>query len=246
MTTSGGLSPAKLLDVVDAGSGSDPAERGLLLLAAARPDLDQESLPWVGLDERDAAIVALRCATFGDSLSGRITCPACHIVLAVSMTREELAREPGGGPVARIELGEFAVEARPPCGSDLLHAAAEANVADARLALIDRCVVEARAGSVEIDPADLPDEVLDGVGEAILAAAPGAELRVELTCAQCGHAWAPVLDPVLFMWQELSGASAQMLDDVHQLAAAYGWTEADVLSLSARRRRRYVERLLDA
>jgi hypothetical protein len=38
----------------------------------------------------------------------------------------------------------------------------------------------------------------------------------------------------------------QVLDEVHELASAYGWSEEEILGLSSRRRRQYVERLTRA
>lgn len=189
-----GLSAAELLKLADTGASSNVAERGLLLLEAALPELTEEEVLGVGLGARAAVVLELRYGTFGDKLSVRISCPVCDTLLSTEISREEL-------------------------GMRLLEPA---------------------------DPLALADDVIEQVGDALLAADPQAEVRVDLTCAVCGHAWSPVLDPVPFFWRELTAASAQILDDVHQLAAGYGWSEEEVLRLSSCRRRRYVERLLGA
>ncbi|MCW2524300.1 MAG: hypothetical protein JWO63_2635 [Frankiales bacterium] len=248
MRVASGLSPTELLELTDAGAASDSAERGLLLLAAARPDLSADALEGFGLGARDAWVMDLRCATFGDELSGRVACPACATSLAVAISRDEIGLEPGEQGAAVpvwVELDGTVVEARTPDGSALLAAAAQPDVEAARRSLIASCVVQASAASGAIAPLDLPAAVLEAVGEAILAADPGAEVGVPLDCAVCAHRWTPVLDPVLFFWAELHAAGTQLLDDVHQLAAGYGWSEPEVLRLSASRRRRYVDRLLD-
>jgi hypothetical protein len=237
--------------LTDAGATADAGEWGLLLLAAARPDLDADALMEIGLGARDGWLMDLRCATFGESLSGRLACPACGTTLAVAIARDELGLEPVAGDAARsravlVEAGGVTVQARTPDGAALVAAAMQADVEGARRSLIDSCVVEAHEGERTIAPLDLPEDVLDAVGEAILAADPAAEVRVPLDCATCGHAWAPVLDPLLFFCAELTAASVQILDDVHHLAVGYGWSEPEVLNLSASRRRRYVDRLLDA
>jgi hypothetical protein len=69
----------------------------------------------------------------------------------------------------------------------------------------------------------------------------GAEQRVELACPTCGHAWQAQLDVAEFLWAGVNTAAGRLLEDVHALAAACGWSEGDVLALSARRRRAYRE-----
>ncbi len=42
------------------------------------------------------------------------------------------------------------------------------------------------------------------------------------------------------LWREIHAWAKRQLDEVHTLASAYGWSEADILAMSASRRRRYV------
>ncbi|MFL5912227.1 MAG: hypothetical protein ACJ768_16840 [Gaiellaceae bacterium] len=249
MATSSALTSAGVLELADAGSGLDAAERGLLLLEAALPEGSRIGAASLALGARDAHVLALRCGTFGDSLGARVSCPECGMLLAAEIERHELGMHVPEGDDAlsrsvQVESGDFSVEARTPDGRTLLAAAAAVDVDAARQSLIRDCVGEARGPGGAIDPLSLPDEVLAAVGEAIVSADRQSEVRVELECAGCAHEWSPVLDIALFFWQELSATSVQILDDVHQLAIGYGWSEPDVLALSARRRRRYVERLL--
>ncbi len=73
------------------------------------------------------------------------------------------------------------------------------------------------------------------------AADPFAELLVTLTCPACSHEWSAVLDPVEFVWERLERWARHLGDDVHVLASAYGWSEADILALTPQRRRLYLE-----
>src|SRR6185436_14256849 len=105
----------------------------------------------------------------------------------------------------------------------------------ARSSLIESCIVEALVGGRVVDALDVPDDAIEALGDALVAADPALELRVELACAMCDQRWSPVVDPALYFWQELAAAGTQILDDVHALAVGYGWSEAEVLELSARR-----------
>ena len=53
--------------------------------------------------------------------------------------------------------------------------------------------------------------------------------------------WLESLDIGSFVWHELTAWAQRAMDDVHVLARAYGWSESEVLALSAWRRQRYVE-----
>ena len=92
-----------------------------------------------------------------------------------------------------------------------------------------------------MDPASLPPAVVDAVEAALAAADPFAELLVTLTCPACSHEWSAVLDPVEFVWERLERWARHLGDDVHVLASAYGWSEADILALTPQRRRLYLE-----
>ena len=242
-----GLTAAQLLEVVDAGTSADAAGRGRIMLAAAVPDLPAEDLDELSLGQRDAWVLALRCATFGDTLTSRVRCPECGLLLTVRVPREHAAlQEPSREPRAetvRVQQGSVVVEARSPDGAALAAAARCADVSAARASLIAGCVVSATAGGAPVDPLELDDALIELLGEAIVEAEPQVEVRLGMTCAACGHEWAPVLDIVHYLWRELSTMSVQLLDEVHQLAVGYGWSEEQVLRLPSSRRRQYVERL---
>jgi hypothetical protein len=249
MTSGVGLSAPELLEVVDAGASASAAERGQLLLAAVLgADDSPEELGRFSVGAREGWLLELRRETFGDPVGARVGCPACGQLLALEIGREHLDLERPTGEEAssrtvRLDVGGIAVLARSPDGAALVAAADQADVAAARRSLIASCVVEATRDGAPLEVDALDDEALEAIGEAIVAADPQVEVRLELECAGCGHAWSPILDMTLFMWRELAATSVQLLDEVHELAAGYGWSEPQILSLSSRRRRQYVERM---
>jgi hypothetical protein len=48
-------------------------------------------------------------------------------------------------------------------------------------------------------------------------------------------------DIVSHLWTELDAWARRMLREVHALAATYGWSEAEILRMSATRRRAYLD-----
>ena len=103
------------------------------------------------------------------------------------------------------------------------------------------CVVEARRESVPVPATDLAAAEVAALSAALAEADPGAELLLELQCPACERGWWELLDVATFLWAEVEVQARRLLREVHVLARAYGWREADVLALSPRRRRLYLE-----
>ena len=71
-------------------------------------------------------------------------------------------------------------------------------------------------------------------------AAPAGAVDLLVRCPDCGLESALPLDVPALLWAEIEAQASALLRDVHALATGYGWTEADVLDLSPRRRASYL------
>jgi hypothetical protein len=96
-------------------------------------------------------------------------------------------------------------------------------------------------GPGPVDVAALPAEVIEAVASAMEAKDAAAVLRARLACAACGVEDEFVLDLAAWAWDAVDGHVLALLDDVRRLAAAYGWTEDEVLALGPNRRAFYLE-----
>jgi hypothetical protein len=242
------LSAGQLLDAVDAGVSATVAERGRALLACVLPEPSDQRLGETSLAVRDAWLLDLRCATFGRTLKARVICPACSTHLALEIPRESVPLEWPQAErltpeVVHLGLGENLVQARSPDGDALERAARCPDARSARESLISSCVTVRASDGGAIDATSLDAGDLERIGDAIASHEPGVEMALDVSCASCGHQWKPVLDILLFFWRELSSTSVQLLDEVHEMALTYGWSEDEILRLSSRRRHEYVERL---
>ncbi|MGF6289674.1 hypothetical protein [Paraburkholderia youngii] len=90
----------------------------------------------------------------------------------------------------------------------------------------------------------LPVAVCDAVAEAIAGLDPQAGIEFDMTCPACGRAFVAELDAASLLLEELDARARQSLREVHILASQYGWSECEILSMSAARRARYVELIL--
>jgi hypothetical protein len=96
------------------------------------------------------------------------------------------------------------------------------------------------SGKRQVDLKKWTEEQLNAVGERMAQADPLAEILLHFDCPACSHAFDLGLDLAAFLWSELEGRAKRLLRDVHTLASAYGWSEAEVLSLSPARREFYL------
>ena len=235
------LTPERLLDVWERGQGYGPTVLALALLSAADPEAAWEDLGALPLGERDRRLLALREETLGRRLEAVASCPACGEPLDISLDARELLSGAVTGLPERVSQDGLELRFRPANSHDLLAAERCPGVEEARRLLAGRCLLEARRGDQPVVAADLAEEDLDVLAAGLAEADPGAELLLDLSCPACGQAWEEPLDVASFFWAELDVQARRLLREVHVLARAYGWREADILTLSPRRRHFYLE-----
>ena len=88
---------------------------------------------------------------------------------------------------------------------------------------------------------ELPQTSIGTVLQAMADADPQADVQIALSCSNCGHSWPLAFDIVSHLWGEIEDWAHRMLREVGRLASAYGWSEQEILMMSALRRRRYIE-----
>jgi uncharacterized protein (UPF0212 family) len=234
---------SELLAAWEQGQARPPAGRAGVLLAAAEPGTPPAAFDALPVGDRDACLLSLRELTFGRGLTGVIDCPACGELVELSLAPAELFADAGPRPDQPMSLasGRHHVSFRLPTGGDLAAVAGEPDVATARLALLDRCLVTARMGPDDVPASDLPPDVVDAVSAAMADADVRGDVRLSTACPSCGHGLETAFDLAAFLWAEVDAWSLRALRDVSTLARAYGWREADILAMSPYRRQAYLE-----
>ena len=246
------LSTSELLNTWERGRAQHPVKRALLLLEAACPGLSAPDLGQLSLAERDARLLELRQLIFGTQMDSLAACPACYARLEASLSTHDLQSglaiaDPGDYAVS---IPGYQVRFRLPNSLDLLATLPGGEPTTMRKLLLERCLVSferpaepttsaAEAGA--LPPETIPAAVLEAVAEGLESLGDQADIRLSLTCAACGHTWDASLDFPTFFWTEISAWARRLLVEVHTLATAYGWREADILALSPGRRQIYLE-----
>jgi hypothetical protein len=225
-----------LLGAWERGASQSDLARALTMLAVAC-DRTQDDLADLSIAERDLELLRLRRLMFGDALRGCLPCGECatrvEFEISVSSILDRLeALRPPAEAVWRTE--RFGFSMRAVTSRDL---AAIVGSADPRRGLLARCTsVEALDAEVALSSCeDLAVAQFNQLNE-------GAETRFAVLCPACGAVDHADLDIGRFLWAEVRHTGLTMLRDVHDLASAYGWSEASILSMNDARRAMYLEK----
>lgn len=234
------LSAAAVLDAATICQSWPAAEVAVYLAALALPGLTLQDCAALALGARDRALAGLREATFGAALSLRATCPACGAAVDVATTIEDLRVEAGEIREVVVEIAGLPFAARPATSADLAVLADIADPAEAREILARRCLVPLGDHPV---PAALDAVETDLIGAALATVDPASDLFVALRCLECATPWDAPMDIARILAADIAAASETLIDDIHELAAAYHWSEAEILALAPERRLAYLKRL---
>jgi hypothetical protein len=232
----GAPTASELLAVWERCAARTPAERARELLALASPDEPAAGLGALTAGECDGRLLDLRERLFGPKLEGAGRCGRCGEAVEFTVRTDEV-RVRGSEPRSPglLAVDGYELRFRLPTADDLAAASLEHDVPAARRALVELCVLAARRNGDEAELASLPEPVLEALAERMATADPQADVELALSCPACGYEWSAGLDPGAFVWSELDAWTRRTLHDVHVLAAAYGWSEAEILALGPRR-----------
>jgi hypothetical protein len=229
------LSPSTLLLLWERGMYEVPVKRPVTALAVAHPEEDPEELGRLSVGRCDGELLSLRDETFGSRIDAVVGCASCGELLELSLDTAALERgNPAGAGIHSVFCESGEVRFRLPTRGDLAAVANGGGLTAVGEALLARCVVSP-------PPKELSAAARRAVIERMAELDPLAVVELALECPACGAAGRAIFDIGAFVWAELEAAAQATLEDVHVLASAYGWREADVLELSPPRRRLYLE-----
>jgi hypothetical protein len=226
------LSDSDLLSLWESGYGRHPLDRALLTLGAALPETRYDSLADWPLGRRNKALAELRCRCFGNRLRGWMACSRCGEQLEFEMDGRAFASEPAAEEDRPIVVNEQSF--RLPTSRDLAAAATDHDPLSAAIRLVENCRLACDG------PRAWSSKDLEEIGNRMAEADPLAEIRLTLHCPGCDNAWGETFDIASFLWEEIDARARRILLEVHALASAYGWREAEILSLSESRRAIYL------
>jgi hypothetical protein len=217
----------------------------MALLAAAYPEQSAASLGQLTIGQRDSLLLALREQLFGARMHGLSNCAECNETLSVDLDVEDFRLSAGAssvGPVA-LEEDDYAVSFRLPNSADLLPLADAGSVSEGRLMLLERLLITATHNGSPACLDEIPEGLLSRVESRMAEIEPQAYVRLNFDCDACHCRTVTLFDIASFLWTEVEVWAVRTLREIHELARAYGWSEAEILRLSPWRRRCYMELL---
>jgi hypothetical protein len=194
----------------------------------------------LAIGARDAAVAALRSAMFGARLDLSAACPTCAAPLDVEVGSDAIGSAAAAGEARSVTVGGAVYRVRPLDSTDL---GAVAGLPDAALAREWLALSALVPGEGEAPPARLTEAEVAAVAEALAAVDPASDIYVRLRCYQCGTSWDAPLDIGAILAAEIEQAADLLMDEIHDVAVAYHWSEGAILALPPARRRGYLERL---
>ena len=233
------LSSAELIDLWDRASVVTPLMRASLILSAACSAPVAQVEAW-SIGKRDSLLLACRALLFGSLLPVQSTCPQCSERMETSLQMNDirLSAVEDATELFQWNQGSLQVDFRVPTAVDLQIAI---RADDPEAALLSQCLTAARQDGEAVAINRLSPETIDQVVTRMSDLDAQADIELAFQCFSCGTTWTALLDVVSYFWSELSAYAARLLRDVHQLARAYCWSEADILKLSPTRRAYYLE-----
>jgi hypothetical protein len=214
--------------------------------------------------DRDYLVLRLRSLAFGPRIDAVLSCsnPECGERMDVRFSLDELEFERSdvrsrffttqlSSPVTVERDGAREetrlVEFRLPTGADQ-EALAEVFRADEEraLRLLLARTVKRVGACTDVDEAliaGLPSEVCEEIAAEMRRLSPQVEIEIEGACLECGTLCSTRFDIAGFFVAEMRDNLHALEREVHFLALHYHWSERDILSLTRRKRWRYVELL---
>jgi hypothetical protein len=238
------LSSAELLRLWEQGLQQTPVDRALALLEAACVASPEKSPAQFSIGQRDAHLLALREQTFGPEIDALAQCKQCGQELELRFAANAVRVDSGESAQHSMTLtnGGYDVHFRLPNSEDLREAQAVPDgVAQTIQLLLQRCVLESRLGETEVSVEQLPASVITAISERMAHADPQADVELTLSCPNCQHEWQERFEIESFFWAEIHAWAGRTLREVHQLASAYGWSEAEIMAVSPLRRSFYLD-----
>jgi hypothetical protein len=240
------LNTSELLQAHDDCRHHHPIDAALSILRLALPESPWEELAHMPLGQRDRILLLTHAATFGNQLDLWSECPACHATIAIAPSVDNLIlRDPDPQAVANIaclKIGGRSFQLRPIDSIDLAAMLTQRDIAQARRLLVERCL---SAQDDELAPGEiiLDSETVDAAAERLALIDPQADLYFDLSCLACNGTWQAPLDVAALIAAEVRSHAEHLFDQIHEIARAYHWREADILALSPIRRQTYLSRI---
>lgn len=231
-----------LLQVWEEGRAQSTIGQSMLLLELLYPGESRENLLELTVGERDAALLYLRGQLFGALLHNTANCPACGQKIEWETPVEALQLQPLREDIAirtfTVEHEGNTVLFRLPNTADILAVLETEGGASTADLLLNKCMLDADHPGAQA--ALLSVGLRNAIIGKMAQSDPQADINIAAVCPECTQQWVLHFDIVQYLWTELDSWAYRTIQDIGLLAARFGWSENDILSISRFRRGLYL------
>lgn len=223
-----------LLDLWERVDSAPAAARPATLLDGLRlftGETSAESAETLTIGRRDRALIEFRARLFGPDMDCATDCVDCGERIELSFNLGALQPAPVQETV-RVISDQAEIRLRLPTTRDILDVLA-VPAGTRAVTLVRRCALDPL-------PEPMPPTLIEEASAVLAEADPDADIELATACPSCGADQALTFDIGTCLWDDLARAARRLLREVHHLATAYGWNEAEILALPRRRRLEYM------
>ena len=187
--------------------------------------------------DRDWLLLKLRQRSVGDVVRSEADCDRCGHASEIEFRLSSLPLNTAPAHDVDVELRDGRqVHLRPVTAGD------QEVLLDRREARLEEVLAVVATLSAE-EIAELDDESLRRLANALDSANPDHDIRLGLRCHACDRELAAPFDLEGFFCAELRVHAERLIDDIHAVAMTYHWSQDAILRLSWRRRLAFMERI---
>lgn len=220
---------------------SDAVSRQLSLLISriGEYEADFGMISALSVADRTYALARIGVAHGHSQYWRGVSCGSCdeYFDISIDLSTISAADAPETFPEIRIDSSLGPLILRAPTGADQSIISIIETDDAACMELLARCLRRESGGDVDLQRLTAGD--IERIETAFDALALGVPLMATAVCPNCGGENSAPFEAGQWLPQ-FTGA---LLDQVHEIARSYHWSEAEILGLSRERRRSYLQRL---
>ncbi len=206
---------------------------------ALEPLPDPENWYDMPLGIRDKRLLSIRAMAFGSDFAGTVTCNPCKEKIEFNVDIGDFISLSGGDNTFQVSYQGRQYSFRPLSTRDLMaisNSGQDSGPNDlVKILCLDDDLVKDRI-------LERP-EFIERVNQALEEHQCISDIALTSDCPECRHTMKSIFDIVHVLDADITHAAGLFLEEIHQLATAYGWTEDTIFSVPRARRNWYVKRI---
>jgi hypothetical protein len=190
--------------------------------------------------DRIALVLYIRRTIFGDKLHCTLSCPNCKEAISLDLSISNLLQPSISDPKSEYELSveNYRLTVRPIKGADLESIATNVDEGTDKMEkLVRACVIS----SDPCLPSNLDNNFISVLSSKLEKLDPQADLLLDMSCPVCKDSFQTSFNAEDFVYRELSALGKELEYEIHWLAFYYHWSEDAILSMTTKKRKRYVD-----